>query len=151
MAPVPASLNTSPAVRRNNAAARYRRDSSRNARNAAAAPRDYPGPGPGPGASLSEYRDTLMSDPAQLADLVSVAPARENGRFIGYTVRPGRDADFLTRYGLMPGDVVTSVNGIRLDSPSQAFGVMRDLASAKVLDLEVQRNGQVQHFSIPMN
>lgn len=111
-------------------------------RQAASSPQDY---------SLAEYRDTLLSNPQQVADLIRIQPASQNGRFIGYTLLPGRDAGFLAKYGLQPGDVVTSVNGVQLDSPTKGFGLMKDLSSADTLNLTVQRNGVAQQFTLPVN
>lgn len=101
--------------------------------------------------SLREYRDTLLNNPQKVADLVRINPAYKNGRFSGYKLQPGRDAKFLSRYGLKPGDVVTSVNGVTLDSPAKGFGLIKDLSSADTLDLVVDRNGIKQHFTLPVN
>ena len=101
--------------------------------------------------SLREYRDTLLDDPQKVADLVRFNPAFENGQFVGYKLQPGRDATFLTRYGLLPGDVVTEVNGVVLDSPSKGFGLIKDLSSADTLDLVVDRNGVQQRFTLPVD
>lgn len=101
--------------------------------------------------SLRQYRDTLLNDPQKVADLVRIQPANKNGRFVGYKLQPGRDASFLTRHGLLPGDVVTSVNGVELDSPAKGFGLIKDLSSADTLDLVVDRNGVKQRFTLPVN
>ncbi len=101
--------------------------------------------------SLREYRDTLLKDPQKVADLVRIQPANKNGRFVGYKLQPGRDATFMTRHGLLPGDVVTSVNGVELDSPAKGFGLIKDLSSADTLDLVVDRNGVKQRFTLPVN
>jgi len=101
--------------------------------------------------SLGEYRDTLLSDPQKVADLVRIQPATQKGRFVGYTLQPGRDATFLSRYGLLPGDVVTSVNGVELDSPARGFGLIKGLSSADSLDLVVDRNGVKQRFTLPVD
>ena len=74
--------------------------------------------------SLRQYRDTLLNDPQKVADLVRIQPANKNGRFVGYKLQPGRYATFMTRYCLLPGDVVTSVNGVELDSPAKGFGLI---------------------------
>ena len=101
--------------------------------------------------SLRQYRDTLLNDPQKVADLVRIQPANKNGRFVGYKLQPGRDASFLTRHGLLPGDVVTSVNGVELDSPAKGFGLIKDLSSADTLNLVINRNGVKQRFTLPVN
>ncbi len=104
-----------------------------------------------PVESLGQVRDVLMKDPMRLADVVRISPKRENGSFLGYELQPGRDANFMARYGLMPGDIVVSINGTALDSPAKGFGLMRELQSAEMLDIEVDRNGSRQRFSLPID
>ena len=101
--------------------------------------------------SLREYRETLLNNPQKVTDLVSIAPVRKRGKFVGYSLQPGRDAQFLQRYGLKPGDVVTRVNGVPLDSPAKGFGVLRDLTSADRLDIEIERNGRRIPISLSLD
>lgn len=98
--------------------------------------------------TLSEYRQIALSNPQQLADVVQVQPRSQNGRFVGYEVQPGRDPGLLNRLGLAPGDVVTSVNGIGLDTPARALGVLRSLNSREELSIELQRDGVSQTLQI---
>lgn len=101
--------------------------------------------------TLREYRNALLSNPNEVADLVRVTPKNEGGRFLGYQLQPGRDAQFMARYGLMPGDVVTAVNGMVLDSPAKGMQMMKDMAKVDSLDLEIDRNGIRQRFTLPIN
>lgn len=97
-----------------------------------------------PELTLSQYRDLALSNPQQLADVVRVAPRNDGGRFLGYEVQPGRDPALLNRLGLIPGDVVTSVNGIGLDTPARALGILRSLTGSDEVRIEVQRDGVAQ-------
>lgn len=101
--------------------------------------------------TLREYRNALLNNPKEVMDLVHIAPKNEGGRFLGYQLQPGRDAQFMARYGLMPGDVVTAVNGMALDSPAKGMQAMKDLAKVDSLDLEIDRNGVRQRFTLPIN
>ncbi len=101
--------------------------------------------------TLKEYRDTLLSDPQKVSDLVRLSQARKNGKFVGYTLNPGRDPRFLSRHGLVPGDVVTEINGVKLDSPTKGFSLMKDIKSAETLELVVDRDGILQRFTLPIN
>ncbi len=98
--------------------------------------------------NLREYRDALLNNPQQVADLIRVSPVREGGKFVGYRLQQGKDPAFLTQYGLMVGDVIKSINGKGLDNP---MSMMRDLAKADKIDLEIERNGRRQFFSLPIN
>ncbi len=101
--------------------------------------------------SLRAYRDTLLNDPARVADLVRIAPVRKRGKFIGYSLQPGRDASLFAQYGLQPGDIVTAVNGVALDSPAKGLSILNELATADRLDLEIERGGRRRHVSLPVD
>ncbi|MDX9739574.1 MAG: type II secretion system protein GspC [Gammaproteobacteria bacterium] len=101
-----------------------------------------------PEMSLNQYRDLALQNPAQLAEVVQVAPRNEGGRFVGYEVQPGRDPGLLNRVGLMPGDVVTSVNGISLDTPARALGVLRSLRGRNEVTIQIQRGGVPRTLSV---
>jgi general secretion pathway protein C len=103
---------------------------------------------PEPELSLRQYRDIALQNPAQLANVVQVAPRNDGGRFVGYEVQPGRDPGLLNRVGLMPGDVVTSVNGVALDTPARALGVLRSLRGRNEVTIEVQRGGVPRTISV---
>ncbi len=104
----------------------------------------------GPLKSLGQVRDVLLNDPQRLADVLRIMPKRNKGRFVGYELQPGRDTQFLSRHGLMPGDVVTSINGVQLDSPVKGLSLMKDVSTMEMLDIEVERNGTLQRFSLPV-
>jgi len=82
-------------------------------------------------------------------DLVRAEPVRDRatGKLKGYRIRPGRDRQLLSRFGLRSGDVVTSINGIPMDNPLKALELMRDVSSLSQISLEVERNGAPQSFS----
>ncbi len=99
------------------------------------------------GAMLHEYRDALNQDPQSIMDLVRAEPVREGNRLIGYRVSPGRDRQLLSRFGLRAGDVVTMVNGVRLDNPVKGLEIIQNLQTAGQVNIEVMRNGVAQSFS----
>ena len=98
-------------------------------------------------SSLREFRNALLNNPNEVADLVRIMPKNEGGRFVGYQLQPGRDPQFLARYGLMSMIFVSDL----LDSPAKGMQVMRDLSKADTLDIEVERNGIRQRFTLPIN
>ncbi len=99
------------------------------------------------GAMLRQYRDALNQDPQSVFDLVRAEPYREGDRVVGYRISPGRDRQLLARFGLRSGDVVTAINGVRLDNPMRGLEVMQNLQTASQMSLEVIRNGVTQNFS----
>lgn len=83
----------------------------------------------------------LGVDAQQLAREVSVLPVMEGGRFVGVRLQGGRDSALVAQLGLQPGDVVTAVNGIELDSPARAAEIARTLAQARSAAVTVRRDG----------
>lgn len=101
-----------------------------------------------PARSLSEYRDIALNNPQELGDALAVTPRRDGDTVIGYEVQPGRDPTLLDQLGLVPGDVVTSINGISLDTPARAFSVLRSLSGADQLRVDIQRDGVPQSMIV---
>jgi general secretion pathway protein C len=99
------------------------------------------------GAMLRQYREQLNQDPQSVFDLVRAEPFREGDRLVGYRISPGRDRQLLSRFGLRSGDVVTAVNGLRLDNPMRGLEIMQNLQTASQVSVEVIRNGVTQNFS----
>ncbi len=104
---------------------------------------------PGTG-SLAGLRQQILSNPQQLLNVFSVEPYTNRGQFIGYRLRPGRDQSLFNRTGLRNGDIVTSINGIRLDTPAKAMTALRGLAQASEARLQIRRNGQPQSLRIDL-
>ena len=82
-----------------------------------------------------------------LVTLARVQPVREGKRLIGYKLSPGKDPRLLSRFGLRPGDVLVTVNGIDLNAPEKMATVAEELANAKGVDLEVMRGRARLAFS----
>ena len=102
-------------------------------------------------AVLKGYRDKLLNDPQSVMNTVRAEPYRQAGRLKGYRIFPGRDKNLFGQLGLEPGDVVTSVNGIELDSPLKGLEVMQNITDASEVSVDVLRNGVNQTFLVPMN
>ncbi|MBL1259096.1 MAG: type II secretion system protein GspC [Thiotrichaceae bacterium] len=101
--------------------------------------------------SLKQYRKDLLKEPQRLTDAIKMSPKSERGKFIGYQVKPGRDRALFDRVGLMSGDIVTAVNGIRLDTPAKGLNVLRSLQTANSVRLDIKRNGRAQSFDVSID
>ncbi len=97
--------------------------------------------------TLGQYQEQLRKDPLTLANLARVKPVRDGDRLIGYKLSPGRDPRLLSRFGLRPGDILVSVNGIDLNGPERMATVAEELANADGVDLEVLRGRAKLAFS----
>jgi type II secretory pathway component PulC len=64
------------------------------------------------------------------------------GRFHGFRIGALRDAHFWSGVDLMPGDVVTSVNGFPIERPEQALAAFDSLEVASELRVAYERGGQ---------
>jgi general secretion pathway protein C len=105
-----------------------------------------------PSRSVSNTSRPNTGQPANLRTRSSSAgfsqvfrpqPYMPNGQLKGYRIYPGRDRRKFAQLGFRPGDLVTEVNGQRLDSlqngPMEIFGKMD---SASSLTFTVERSGQ---------
>ena len=73
---------------------------------------------------------------------------RQNGKQIGYRLQPQeKGKEMLEQAGLEPSDIITSINGIRLDDPQNGINALRKLASAASINITVMRNGN----EVPLN
>ena len=100
---------------------------------------------------LSEYRQKLLTDPQSVMSAVRAEPYRKGGRLMGYRVFPGADRKLMQKIGLRPGDVVTRINGIALDSPLKGLEVMQNISDASEITVDVLRDGVNQTFVVPIN
>ncbi|MBI5450325.1 MAG: hypothetical protein HY940_03115 [Gammaproteobacteria bacterium] len=106
-----------------------------------------------PGRTLREYRDDVLNNPQGLNNLLQPEPVMQEGRLKGYRLQPGPDSTLFERYGLQPGDIVTSINGIALDSPAKGVAILRSVSDGGGDRVEVQmiRQGVPQTLSFSLN
>lgn len=93
-------------------------------------------------AMAQNYRQQLYQNPGNLADVIQVAPAMDNGKLIGYRVNPGRDQAQFLRFGLKPGDIVIGINDVSLDDPQRALELYNLLRSARDATITVHRGNE---------
>ncbi|MBD3620411.1 MAG: type II secretion system protein GspC [Chromatiales bacterium] len=93
---------------------------------------------------LQRYRNDALRNPARLAESIAADPVMDGDRMIGYRLTPRQPLPLFEQAGLRPGDVVTEVNGIALNRPEAGVTVLRQLATASVLNVTVLRDGSIQ-------
>ncbi len=54
------------------------------------------------------------------------------------------------RYGILPGDIVRSVNGQKIVTPSDLLAIFERLKTSDVLEIFVQRDGVERQFRFPI-
>jgi len=98
-------------------------------------------------SDLSELRDELVRNPAQLAGLVNAREVRRDGQVVGYALDFQVSDPVISDLGLQSGDVVTEVNGIQLDGPTQGLRALNTLTQATQISATVERGGEVIQVS----
>ena len=93
------------------------------------------------GAIARDLRTAVATRPEALQDLAFASPYMENGRFVGFRLRPGRKRKLLGQLGLQSGDVITAINGTTLQSPAQGFTLLQDMLQGDQVTARVLRNG----------
>jgi len=88
---------------------------------------------------LSNIRDQLMTNPAQLTKIMRVSPVSYNGEFQGFKVTPGSQRKAFTALGFKAGDIVRSVNGTVIDAPEKGMEILQTLATSDVVNIVVKR------------
>ncbi len=92
-------------------------------------------------AIAGRLRGEVANRPQALEDIAFASPYVQNGQFVGFRLRPGRDRQLFQQLGLTGGDVLTEINGTRLSSPAQGLAILQELMSASRIDVRVLRNG----------
>jgi general secretion pathway protein C len=82
------------------------------------------------------------ASPVAFTDILRPQPFMPNGELKGYRVYPGRDRKKFAELGLRAGDLVTEINGQRLDNLNAGMEVFRNLADVSQLNVVIERNGQ---------
>jgi general secretion pathway protein C len=72
----------------------------------------------------------------------ALAPAMEEGRVVGVRVAKVAQGSLLTEAGLRPGDILTELNGTKIDGLATLMGLYARLQSATELDAVVLRGGR---------
>jgi general secretion pathway protein C len=106
-------------------------------------------PRPAPDPMLGQRLQELAGqNPAAITEIIRPQPVFANGQQRGYRVYPGRNRQQFARLGLMPGDLVTAINGTPLDDPARGMEILQSMNSATQVTVTVERNGQSTQVSI---
>lgn len=97
---------------------------------------------------LSDLRQTLLQDPARITEFVRLQPVYADGDLSGYRVYPGSRQAVFFEAGLRPGDLITAINGVSLQDPSQGLEAINALSQAATVNVTLERLGQTQNLSI---
>ncbi len=90
---------------------------------------------------LLALRDALFAGPDKVLALLDARPVLRDGHQIGYRVFPPEVPEFLDLLGLSPGDVVTAIGDIRLESGRDLQVALATLVTGSRFEITVLRNG----------
>jgi general secretion pathway protein C len=97
---------------------------------------------------LGEIRNRLKANPSEAVSMNAIQPVMVNGQLKGYQLADNPYMPALREAGLMPGDVVTRVNGIAVTDQARAAEMFNQLSNAGHVDLEVERGGVPTSLSV---
>ena len=100
---------------------------------------------------LSELRESISKDPQSLMGLIDATPEFKNGQITGYKLNNMQNEQLLRRFGLRRGDVITSVNDIRLDATANLPNLLNILKTAEEVKIEYNRRGRPRSVVLNMN
>jgi general secretion pathway protein C len=96
-----------------------------------------------PGDDLEALREAMFTHPELLLQLIGATPVVEGERFLGYRVMKPEDPAFLESLGLKPGDILTAVNGVPLDTPDYGVQALDALSGTGKLTFTVRRGSEI--------
>jgi general secretion pathway protein C len=100
-----------------------------------------------PAAALKDIRSNIMKNPTSFGEYALPVVVKENGKQIGYRLKPQQKGEMLSELGIESGDVITQINGVKLDNQQNGISALRKLSTAKNLNIVVKRNGA----EVPLN
>ncbi len=89
-----------------------------------------------------EVERRLGQEMPRILTETTLVPATEDGRTSGFTLTRLPENSLLTDAGLRPGDVLTRINGVDIDSMATLVGLYARLQNESTLQAVVLRNGQ---------
>jgi general secretion pathway protein C len=97
--------------------------------------------------TLKNIHKKIATNPASFTEYALPVVVKKNGRQLGYKLQPRQNSDVLRQMGIQPTDTITSINGMKLDNPTNSLRALRKLKTAKQINLMVLRNGE----RVPLN
>ncbi len=104
-----------------------------------------------PGQQLASIRQEILQNPTSFGNYAVPVVVKKNGKQLGYRLQPQQQGNQLMReVGLQANDVITEVNGIKLDNPQNGIGALRQLSTANRVSITVLRNGAEVPLSVQL-
>jgi general secretion pathway protein C len=98
----------------------------------------------------AEVDRRLITEIPQILAGTRLIPVRENGSVLGFSLEEIPSGTLLDAVGLRPGDVLTHVNRVPLDSMATLVGLWPRLQGATELTAQVLRGGEPVSLSVSL-
>ncbi len=95
-------------------------------------------------ALLRSYKRRYTSNPMALATRFQAIPVQQDGKNIGFKLKPLRGESLLRKLDFEPDDIFTAVNGVSLRNPFEALDALKSLTTADRVQVTILRNGAEQ-------
>ncbi len=97
--------------------------------------------------ALTTIRKDILKNPTSFGEYALPVVVKEKGKQIGYRLQPQKKGKLLSELGIEPTDVITQINGVKLDKPQNGISALRKLSTARSVNIMVRRNG----VEVPLN
>lgn len=86
--------------------------------------------------------DKQLADLSKLQQEARVVPHYKDNSYQGFKLVGVRPGSLYRALGIRSGDVITAVNGNKIDSPNKALELFEQLKSSNNISVEIERRGQ---------
>ncbi|MFO0751064.1 MAG: type II secretion system protein GspC [Myxococcota bacterium] len=86
--------------------------------------------------------DKQLADISKLQQEARVVPHYQDNQYQGFKLVGVRPGSLYRAIGIRSGDIVTAVNGNKIDSPTKALELFEQLKSSSNISVEIERRGQ---------
>jgi general secretion pathway protein C len=93
-------------------------------------------------------RQLAATNPSAITDILRPQPVFANGQQRGYRIYPGRNRSQFNRLGLLPGDLLTAINGTPLDDASRGMDILQTMNTASAVTITIERNGESMQVNV---
>jgi len=93
---------------------------------------------------------SIMKNLDQYIGSARVVPYFKGGEPYGFRVSNLKEGTMVYEIGVRSGDIIRSVNGIPIRTPEDAFNVYQELQNQSAVDVELERAGESNTISVPL-
>ena len=94
--------------------------------------------------------EETIRNPAQLFSQARILPKYEDGEMVGVQVSAIQAGSLFEEIGVKDGDVITELNGIKINSPEESFKLLQEVTQAGKFTFTVEGEDGSETFSLEM-